>query len=223
MEFKKIDSKPIAAIQERYGQLAESTCCLSCGGAVDHGKAQKGEYTLDLGSGRGNDVIRMADEVGSEGKAYGMDVSTEMLKKARRQAAKLAVENAEFIEGELESIPLEEDHIDLIISNCVINHAEDKDKVWAEVYRVLKPGGRFVVSDIYSTKEVPDEYRTDPEAIAECWAGSVERSVYMKQLEAAGFTDVQILEESEPYPKGKIEVVSWTVQGFKPGSGSCCK
>jgi len=112
-----------------------------------------------------------------------------------------------------------------VISNCTINHAADKQAVWNEVYRMLKPGGRFVVSDIFSSLPVPEEYRNDPEAIAECWAGSVTREEYVAQLAAAGFNDVQILEESEPYEKGKIEVTSWTILGFRPstcGGGCCC-
>jgi ubiquinone/menaquinone biosynthesis C-methylase UbiE len=93
--------------------------------------------------------------------------------------------------------------------------------VWDEVYRVLRKGGRFVVSDIYSLQPVPDKYRNDPEAVAECWAGSVTREVYVSQLEQAGFKDVQILEESDPYEKGSIEVVSWTILGIKPSGHSC--
>jgi arsenite methyltransferase len=217
-----LSNKAIEAINVRYGDLAEKSCCLSCGGAVNHAEPQAGERCLDLGSGRGNDVIRMAEAVGTEGKVWGIDISDGMLKKARRNAEKLDVTNVEFIKSELENLPLKCGSIDLVISNCVINHASDKQAVWNEVYRVLDQNGRFVVSDIYSTAPVPEQYRTDPEAIAECWAGSVERGVYLEQLAQAGFKDITILEESEPYEKGEIEVVSWTILGRKTEAASCC-
>lgn len=209
------------AINIRYSDLAETSCCLSCGGAINHSKAQAGEICVDLGSGRGTDVIRLAQDVGESGFAYGIDISDGMLAKARKNAEKFGIENVEFKKSTLEVIPLEKDSVDLLISNCTINHADDKQTVWNEIHRVLKPGGRFVVSDIYSLQEVPDEYRHDPEAVAECWAGSVTRETYVSQLESAGFSDVQILEESEPYPKGQIEVVSWTILGFKAAKKRC--
>jgi len=213
-------AKSIDAINLRYSELSEKACCLSCGGAVNHAEPKNGEVCVDLGSGKGLDVIRMAEEVGPDGKAIGIDVSDGMLDTARRRAEKLEVTNAEFIKAELESLPLGDGSVDLVISNCTINHASDKQVVWNEVYRVLKSGGRFVVSDIYSSKPVPEEYRNDPQAVAECWAGAVTRETYAQQLAAAGFSDVQILEESDPYEKGKIEVSSWTIVGVKPSS--CC-
>ncbi len=103
----------------------------------------------------------------------------------------------------------------LIISNCTINHASDKQGVWNEIFRILKKGGRFVISDIYSTRPVPIEYKNDPVSIAECWAGSVTRDEYIRQMENAGFSTIQILEESSPYDKGKIQVASWTITGKK--------
>ncbi len=205
----------INQIQVRYSELAEDTCCLSCGGAIDYAKVRPGEVCADLGSGRGTDVIRMAQEAGKEGFAFGIDITDGMLRKAERNAAKLGVENVKFIKSELEDIQLPDDSVDVIISNCTINHAGDKYKVWREVARILKTGGRFVVSDIYSTEPVPAEYRNDPQAVAECWAGSVTKEEYLDQLEKAGFTDIAIHEESVPYPKGAIMVVSWTIEGVK--------
>ncbi len=205
----------ISQIQVRYSELAEDTCCLSCGGAIDYAKARPGEVCVDLGSGRGTDVIRMAQEVGPEGFAYGIDITDGMLRKAERNAARLGVENVQFIKSNLEDIRLPDNSVDVIISNCTINHASDKYKVWREVARILKPGGRFVVSDIYSTEVVPEEYRNDPQAVAECWAGSVTKEEYLDQLEKARFMDIAILEESVPYPKGAIMVVSWTIEGRK--------
>ncbi|QQS51329.1 MAG: methyltransferase domain-containing protein [Bacteroidota bacterium] len=207
-------------INARYSTLATENCCLSCGGALDYSKPQTGETCLDLGSGRGNDVLRMAEEVGKEGFVYGLDISDGMLQKAESTAVKLGIENVKFIKSELEHIPLEDNSIDLVISNCTINHATDKQKVWNEIFRVLNTNGRFVVSDIYSLQPVPEQYRTDPEAIAECWAGSVTRLEYLDQLAKAGFKKIEILEESAPYKKGAISVCSFTIKGFK--TNNCC-
>jgi len=215
---KKIINKikmDTSQIQIRYSELANTTCCLSCGGAINYAKPQNGETCIDLGSGRGTDVLRMAEQVGANGFAYGVDISEGMLKKAERSAKKIGAENVKFICSELENIQLESNVADVLISNCTINHAEDKQKVWNEVYRLLKPGGRFVVSDIYSQETVPEEYRNDPQAVAECWAGAVTKNIYFNQLETAGFEKIEILEESDPYEKGKIKVASFTITGFK--------
>ncbi len=202
-------------INKRYSELAETSCCLSCGGAINYSEAMPGEVCVDLGSGRGTDVIRMAESVGAEGFAYGIDISQGMIEKARATASKLAVSNVEFINSPLEKIALSDGIADLIISNCTINHAEDKQTVWNEVFRILKKGGRFVVSDIYSSEPVPEEYKNDPVAISECWAGSVTRQEYVDQLHNAGFESFEILEESAPYEKGKIMVSSWTIAAKK--------
>ena len=213
MEFIEID--------KRYSGLAESDCCLSCGGASDYANVKPGEVCVDLGSGRGTDVLRMASEVGDEGFVYGIDISEGMIEKARKNAAKFEVTNVEFIKSELESIQLPNKKADLVVSNCTINHATDKQAVWNEIYRILKPGGRFVVSDIYSTLPIPDEYRNDPIAVAECWAGSVTKQEYFKNLKIAGFDGIEILEESAPYPKGKVEVASLTIAGIRKKAASC--
>lgn len=205
----------VASINERYTNLSETTCCLSCGGAINHAGVQPGEVCLDLGSGRGNDVIRMAEEAGENGFAYGIDLSDGMVKKARTNLEKFGVTNAEIIQSEMESLPLNDNSVDVTISNCTINHSSNKEAVWSEVFRVLKPGGRFVVSDIYATAPIADEYRNDPQAVAECWAGAVTRVEYLTMLEETGFTNIKILEESEPYAKGMAEVASFTVYGEK--------
>ena len=205
----------VASINERYTNLSETTCCLSCGGAINHAVVQPGEVCLDLGSGRGNDVIRMAEEAGENGFAYGIDLSDGMVKKARTNLDKFGVTNAEIIQSEMESLPLNDNSVDVTISNCTINHSSNKEAVWSEVFRVLKPGGRFVVSDIYATAPIADEYRNDPQAVAECWAGAVTRAEYLTMLEETGFTNIKILEESEPYAKGMAEVASFTVYGEK--------
>jgi len=209
-----------SAINIRYGKLASSDCCLSCGGAINYAKAKTGEVCVDLGSGRGTDVLRMADEVGEAGFVYGIDISEGMLEKARQNAAKLEVQNVRFIQSELEKIELADGIADLVISNCTINHATNKEAVWSEVYRILKKGGRFVVSDIYATSPIPEEYRNDPVAVAECWAGATTRDEYLYTLNKLGFTGVEIIEESKPYLKGKAEVASLTIAGKRP-SGCC--
>lgn len=208
-------------INKRYSELAESNCCLSCGGAIDYAEPQKGEVCVDLGSGRGTDVLRMAETVGPEGFAYGLDISDGMLEKARATAEKVGATNVKFIKSVLEKLELPDQVANLVVSNCTINHASDKQAVWNEIFRILKKGGRFVVSDIYSTTTVPDEYRNDPVAVAECWAGAVTREEYLNTLEAAGFTSVQVLEESAPYQKGKIWVSSFTIAGKRPSGCSC--
>ncbi|MFA6599379.1 MAG: methyltransferase domain-containing protein [Ignavibacteriaceae bacterium] len=208
-------------INERYSKLAEDTCCLSCGGAINHSNPLPGEVCVDLGCGRGNDVIRMAQEVGEHGLAYGLDISDGMIEKAKKNAAKLVITNIQFIKSELEALKLPSNIANLVISNCTINHASEKTAVWSEIYRILKKGGRFVVSDIYSLDDVPDEYKNDPIAVSECWAGSIKKDEYLKIIAESGFIDVDILEESQPYTKGKIEICSFTIYGKKAASCGC--
>jgi len=207
-------------INKRYSELAESDCCLSCGGAINHSEPAQGEVCVDLGSGRVTHVMRLAEKVGPAGFVYGVDISDGMIRKASDTAERLGIKNVRFLQSPLEKIDLEANLADLVISNCTINHAADKQVVWNEIFRILKKGGRFVVSDIYATSTVPEEYRNDPVAVSECWAGSVTRTEYLDQLYKAGFKTINVIEESAPYEKGKVKVVSWTVTGLKP-SGKC--
>ncbi|MEI7727593.1 MAG: methyltransferase domain-containing protein [Bacteroidota bacterium] len=202
-------------INNRYTKLADSECCLSCGGALNYAEPVTGEVCVDLGSGRGTDALRMAESVGETGFVYGIDISDGMLEKARRNAEKFGVTNVSFVRSELEKLELPDEVAHLVISNCTLNHAADKQAVWNDIHRILKKGGRFVISDIYATTAIADEYRNDPVAVAECWAGSVTRPEYMQHLEKAGFTTVKILEESAPYAKGNAEVASFTITGNK--------
>jgi arsenite methyltransferase len=209
-------------INKRYSDLAESACCLSCGGAINYSETKLGEVCVDLGSGRGTDVLRLAEIVGETGKVYGIDISDGMIKKAKDTAERMGITNVDFMQSPLEKINLGENKVDLVISNCTINHADDKQAVWNEIFRILKKGGRFVISDIYSIDPVPEEYRSDPVAISECWAGSVTRDEYLQQLNDAGFTSVKIIEESDPYDKGKVKVSSWTIAAQKPSANCDC-
>ncbi|OFX16921.1 MAG: hypothetical protein A2033_19360 [Bacteroidetes bacterium GWA2_31_9] len=206
----------IKEINKRYTELSGSDCCLSCGGAIDYSGAKTGDICVDLGSGRGTDVMRLAEIVGETGFVYGIDISEGMLQTARRNAEKFGVKNVKFVKSDLEKIDLPSKTANIIISNCTINHASDKQAVWNEIYRILKGSGKFIVSDIFSKEDVPEEYQTDPVAVAECWAGSVTKDVYLNQLKKAGFENITILEESKPYLKGKIEVSSFTIAGTKP-------
>jgi arsenite methyltransferase len=203
------------AIKKRYSALAGEKCCLSCGGAFEFSHVSPGEVCIDLGCGRGTDVVRLAEIAGPDGFVYGIDATPGMLEKGKRTAEKLGINNVCFILSGLEKIPIENDSADLVISNCVINHVENKFVVWKEIYRLLKKGGRFVISDIYSSDTVPPEYSSDPEAVAECWAGAVTREEYLSHIKQAGFLIVEIIEESKPYEKGKITVSSFTIRGEK--------
>jgi arsenite methyltransferase len=213
-----MDTKPL---ENRYNSLAADSCCLSCGSAFQYAEAKEREICADLGSGRGTDVLRLAGEVGPGGFVYGIDIADGMLEKARANAEKLGISNVKFMKSSLDSIPIPGGIVDLVISNCTINHAPDKLAVWNEIYRLLKKGGRFVVSDIYSLEEVPENFRNDPQAVAECWAGAVKKDIYLETISNAGFENIHIIEESNPYKKGSIEVSSFTLAGSKPRGCSC--
>ncbi len=202
-------------IVKRYDSLASEDCCLSCGKALSFANVQAGEVCVDLGSGKGHDVLRMAILSGPEGFVYGLDMSEGMIEVARNNASKLQLKNVTFVKSPLEDIPLESEMADVVISNCTINHSLDQAKVWSEIARILKPGGRFVVSDIYALEKVPEKYANDPVAVSECWAGAVIQEEYIQNILDAGLTGLGILEESLPYEKGKVRVASFTISGKK--------
>ncbi|HTT61970.1 MAG TPA: arsenite methyltransferase [Bryobacteraceae bacterium] len=165
---------------------------LGCGNPTALAELKPGETVLDLGSGGGIDVLLSARRVGPNGKAYGLDMTDEMLALARENQRKAGVENVEFLKGEIENIPLPDNSVDVIISNCVINLSGDKDKVLREAFRVLKPGGRFAVSDVVVRGEVPAEIRRSVEMWVGCVAGALEESEYQRKLAAAGFAGIGI-------------------------------
>lgn len=203
------------AINVRYAKEAESCCSLSCGGALDHAAPAEGEVVVDLGSGRGNDVLKAARSVGSSGFAYGVDFTEKMLRVAEMNRQKLRIANASFLEGSIDKIPLEDGSVDAVISNCTINHARDKAAVYREIHRILKPGGRLVVSDILADRALPEEVVNDPEAWAACYGGAVVREEYFAAMAAGGFSQWEILEESAPYEKGGVMVLSVTVRAYR--------
>ncbi len=204
------------SIAKRYDALSAKDCCLSCGGAFSLAEIKAGDVCIDLGCGKGHDVLRMATLAGDNGMAWGVDISDGMLDTANRHAQVMGFENVRFIKSELEQIDLASDFADVVISNCTINHSLEQDMVWREIFRILKPGGHFVVSDIYATEKVPDIFRNDSEMVAQCWAGAVTKSQYMQHIEDAGFSQSEVLEESNPYDKGSIQVASFTIKGTKP-------
>jgi arsenite methyltransferase len=165
---------------------------LGCGNPTALAKLNAGETVLDLGSGGGIDVLLSARRVGPSGKAYGLDMTDEMLALANANKEKAGVENVEFLKGEIEHIPLPDNSVDVIISNCVINLSADKDAVLREAFRVLKPGGRFAVSDVVTRGEMPPEIRKSVLLWVGCIAGALEESDYRGKLSAAGFTDIDV-------------------------------
>jgi SAM-dependent methyltransferase len=213
---------------------------LGCGNPTALAELKPGETVLDLGSGGGIDVLLSAKRVGPSGKAYGLDMTDEMLALARENQRKAGIPNVEFLKGEIENIPLPDNSVDVIISNCVINLSADKDRVLREAFRVLKPGGRFAVSDIVVRGEVPAEIRRNVELWVGCMAGALEENEYLAKLARAGFelvtmepTRIYRVEDAReqlsssgidvdaiaPLVDGKF--MSAFVRAKKPGS-SCC-
>ncbi len=200
------------AINIRYA--SEASCCssLSCGGAYELAKVKEGEIFLDLGSGRGQDVLKAAKDVGRNGIAYGVDFTKEMVNVAENTRKKLKIENAKFFESEIENLPFSENVFDVIISNCTINHSKDKPKVFSEIYRVLKPKGRVIISDVLAVEKLPEEVVNDPVAWAGCYGGAIPQEEYFEAIAKAGFLNIEILEESTPYKKGDVMVKSLTIK-----------
>jgi arsenite methyltransferase len=165
---------------------------LGCGNPTALAELKPGETVLDLGSGGGIDVLLTARRVGPSGKAYGLDMTDEMLELARDNQRKAGVQNVEFLKGEIENIPLPDNCVDVIISNCVINLSADKDRVLREAFRVLKPGGRFAVSDIVVRGEMPNEIQRRIELWAGCIAGALEDREYEAKLARAGFKEIEV-------------------------------
>jgi arsenite methyltransferase len=168
---------------------------LGCGNPTALADLKPGEVVLDLGSGGGIDVLLSARRVGSSGKAYGLDMTDEMLALARENQRKAGVDNVEFLKGEIEHVPLPDESVDVVISNCVINLSLDKDKVLAEAFRVLRPGGRFAVSDIVfqgDMRLVPEDLLRDVQAWSGCVAGALEERDYLEKLRRAGFADAAV-------------------------------
>lgn len=204
------------AVGARYAALASSCGSLSCGSALDRAAPAPGETVVDLGCGRGQDVVRAAALVRERGgHAIGVDLSEEMLDKARRLLPK-SLPNVRFVRSGLAPLALPDAIADAVISNCAINHAPDKAAVYREIHRVLRPGGRFVVSDVIAEEALPEAVRADPAAWAACYGGAIPEAEYVAAARGAGFAAVEVLERSAPYEKGGVRVRSLTLKGVKP-------
>jgi arsenite methyltransferase len=214
--------------QNLYSDLERGTlpdaavaASLGCGNPTALIELRAGETVLDLGSGGGIDVLLSARRVGPTGKVYGLDMTDDMLALARQNQRNAGIGNVEFLKGEIEQIPLPDCSVDVIISNCVINLSSDKDRVLAEAFRVLKPGGRFAVSDVVVRGEVPDDIRRDAEAWIGCIAGALEEEEYRGKLTRAGFSGVE-LERWRVYDIADGQFASAFVRAMKPTPQPCC-
>ena len=183
---------------------------LGCGNPVAIASLKPGETVLDLGSGAGFDAFLAVVKVGKTGRVIGVDMTDEMLKKARENAKKGGFENVEFRKGDIEDLPLEDEEVDVVISNCVINLAPDKEKVFEETYRVLKPGGRLMVSDVVLTKPLPEKVKNDEELLSGCVAGAIMKEDYLNILKKVGFTNIKIHKASEGFLKGYTESITYS-------------
>jgi len=193
---------------------------LGCGNPTAIADLKAGEVVLDLGSGAGVDVFLAADKVGASGRVIGVDMTEEMVEKARSIARDHGYHNVEFRLGEIENLPVGDQSVDAVISNCVINLAPDKSKVFREAWRVLRPGGRLTVSDIVSEGALPDEVKSNADAWACCIAGALEQQEYLREIKEAGFEDVQVLSSKEFHIEGEggqspTKLLSITVQAYR--------
>lgn len=204
---------------------------LGCGNPQAIAALKAGETVLDLGAGGGFDCFLASKQVGAQGKVIGVDMTSDMVSKARANAQKLGATNVDFRLGEIEHLPVADDHIDVILSNCVINLSPDKAAVFREAFRVLKPGGRLAVSDVVATKTLPPLLANDMAALTGCVAGAATVDTVHALLHEAGFTNIQVdvKEESRAFirhwmPGTGVEqyVASATIEAVKPGGGACC-
>jgi SAM-dependent methyltransferase len=189
---------------------------LGCGSPVGLAEIHEGETVVDLGSGGGIDVFLAARQVGPSGRVIGVDMTPEMLARARTNAGRLGLKNVEFRQGLIEALPVEDASVDVILSNCVINLSPDKPAVFEEVFRALKPSGRLIVSDMVAKGELPQEMQEDPETWASCIGGALPEEEYLETIRKAGFPEVSVLTR-EGLELG--HVYSVTVRADKPGRG----
>ena len=230
------DSSQISAIPKEAALAS-----LGCGNPTALAKLNPGETVLDLGSGGGIDVLLSARRVGPAGKAYGLDMTDEMLALAQENQRKAGIANVEFLKGEIESIPLPDNSVDVVISNCVINLSADKERVLRETFRVLKPGGRFAVSDVVVRGDVPAEVRRNMELWVGCIAGALRDDEYVAKLAQAGFDSIDIeptrvysIEDARQFlaaegidvdaiaPQVEGKFISAFIRAAKPAAKECC-
>ena len=218
------------------GYVEDADLGLGCGFPTQFARINKGDTVIDLGSGAGNDCFVARHETGPEGKVIGIDFTPAMIAKARGNAEKLGYNNVEFREGDIDAMPVNDGVADVIVSNCVLNLVPDKQKVMQEIFRVLKPGGHFSISDIVLSGDLPEALREDAEMYAGCVAGAIQRSEYLHGISEAGFRNILVQKEKpiripddilgkylsaeqvEDFNKSDTGIFSLTVYGEKPGS-----
>lgn len=202
-------------IQKRYAAEASSSCnSLSCASNLDYIQLKPGQWVLDLGCGAGRETLEAARRVGRQGVVVGLDITSEMLKRAEENARAEDIQNARFVAGSIEALPFADNTFDVVISNCVINHALDKSQVYREIYRVLKKGGKFVVSDAVSKEPLPDHIKNDPDHWAACFGGALTEEEYLRSIADGGFRKIEILNRRE-YLKNGCEFASLTISAQK--------
>ena len=212
-------SKSIGYSEEEINVASEANLGLGCGNPVALSTIKEADVVLDLGSGAGFDAILAAKKVGNKGKVIGLDMSEEMIRKAKENAGRYGYQNVEFKLGDIENIPIEANTIDVIISNCVINLSPNKEKVFSEAYRVLKNGGKMFVSDIVLLEELTQEQRNNEELIAGCVGGAILKDEYLKTIRNAGFK-VNVIGEDKDISKRQyngIKVESIMIEATKEG------
>lgn len=220
---------------ETEGYVSDADLGLGCGLPTQFAHIAKGDTVIDLGSGAGNDCFVARHETGVEGKVIGIDFTPIMIEKARANAEKMGYNNVEFREGDIDTMPINNEVADVIVSNCVLNLVPNKEKVIKEIYRVLKPGGHFSISDIVLVGDLPDALRGDAEMYAGCVAGAIQKKDYLQQIEDTGFTNIGLqkekpiyipddilskylsAEEVTSFNKGGTGIFSITVYAEKPG------
>jgi arsenite methyltransferase len=216
-----VQAEAIGYLRKDLADIPEETIMgLGCGNPTALAELKAGEVVLDLGSGAGVDVFLAANKVGPTGRAIGVDMTKEMADKAEEIAKNYGYRNVEFRLGEMERLPVEDESVDVIISNCVINLSPDKSKVFQEAYRALKPKGRLIVSDIVSEGVLPDEIRDNPDAWACCIGGALEQQEYLEEIKRAGFEDVEVVSSRGFYIENKAnqtkeKLLSITVKAYK--------
>jgi arsenite methyltransferase len=220
-DTEDISNASLLYSREELATISTDIPSLGCGNPIALSELKKGETVLDLGSGGGLDCFLAAKNVGPKGQVIGLDMTPEMIKLARMNAAKMSVKNVEFRQGEMEKMPVDSESIDVIISNCVINLSPDKDAVFKEAFRVLKPGGRLCVSDMVTHGELPESVRQDMSQWACCIGGAIDEKAYLQKIRDAGFQKPKVVENK--LDKGKKSccgstsiIASVAVTAFKP-------
>jgi SAM-dependent methyltransferase len=222
------------------GYNADADLGLGCGLPTQFAKIKKGDTVVDLGSGAGNDCFIARSETGETGKVIGIDFTPAMIEKARANATKLNFENVEFRQGDIENMPLAGNSADVVVSNCVLNLVPNKDAVMKEIFRVLKPGGHFSISDVVLVGELPDALRKDAEMYAGCVSGAIQKEVYLELIKKNAFENITLQKEKvieipddilknylneaelQSFKSGKTGIFSVTVYAEKPAKPGCC-